>query len=189
MSETIRNLQDIIEKLERYETSNKNKLDALKKIEFPTKKDGSEFAVFSKNFTNCRITGDSFYPKLEYDYRDGNGSWTYDWLSIYEFVDAMKEGDPRKEKANPKQSCLRQTYNLTVAEVQNEIQRAIERTEQNIIRYQREKEIAKQIYPKFEKQFAEIHEQLEKLNNDDTATLFYAFNDLASEIIRWGIRK
>lgn len=62
----------------------KNAINAWSNVKRTTKKDGSDFANFGKNFVNATIRQKYSWcnPTLEVGYRCGNGYYTYDTIEI-----------------------------------------------------------------------------------------------------------
>lgn len=194
MTDTIRNLEDIINKLDSYIKINEGKIQALEKIEFPTKKDGSAFSVFSKNFTNCRIENDGINAhntKLTYFYNDGVRTYNEDWINLYLFIDEMAKDDPRREQANPHESLLRDTYSLTVEETRQAIQERIKHCQDNIAEYEVQKLKAQSQYNFIKNKVEELHKAIADLKNSDIKkpdTLYYSFCELAEYGVKWGLK-
>lgn len=195
MANTIRNLEEVIERLDSYIKANEGRVEALKKIEFPTKKDGSEFAVFSKNFTNCRIESDvTMNPhnlKLSYYYNDGVRTFNEDWINLYLYIDEMAKDDPRREKANPHITLLRDSYSLTVQETKQAIADRISLYEKYIEEYKQAKEKATKDYKTLKAKINEVHELIKSYEEKDYTkpnTLYYSFCDLAEYGVRHGLK-
>lgn len=80
---------DISEIKNRYYDSAKtyqNGIIAWQNVKRVTKKDGTNFANFSKNFVNAEIKQDYNWcrPSLKVSFCQGNGTWTYDTIEIEE---------------------------------------------------------------------------------------------------------
>ena len=80
---------DISEIKNRYHDSAKtyqNGIIAWQNVRRVTKKDGTNFANFSKNFVNAEIKQDYNWcrPSLKVSFCQGNGTWTYDTIEIEE---------------------------------------------------------------------------------------------------------
>lgn len=61
-----------------------NAIVAWQNVKRATKKDGSDFANFDKNFVNATIRREYSWvkPSLKVDYQQSGGSWTYDTVEI-----------------------------------------------------------------------------------------------------------
>lgn len=194
----IRNFEELIRKFDDSIANYQGRIDALKKIEFPTKKDGTEFSQFSKNFTNCKIQTAtcSINPhnkELTYYYRDSRNYHLDDYISLYEYIDTMAKDDPRREKANPHESLVRDSYSLTVQETKQKILDTIALFEGYKVEQIRLKEQAIADYEQIKAKVNELHELIRGYKapiNDfsKSDSLYYAFCDLAEYGVRNGLR-
>ena len=78
------NINEIEKKYRSSVNSYKNAIVAWQNVKRATKKDGSDFANFGKNFVNATIRQEYSWcnPTLEVGYRCGNGYYTYDTVEI-----------------------------------------------------------------------------------------------------------
>lgn len=95
-----------------------NELKAWEDVKRVTKKDGSDFAVYSKNFDNCKIGRESWGETNElkiFVYFKGVG-YHSNAICCY---DTLEKDDPRNgsPRAWARGACLKNGYLLTVDEV------------------------------------------------------------------------
>lgn len=78
------NINEIEKKYRSSVNSYKNAIVAWQNVKRATKKDGSDFSNFKKNFINADIRQNYSWcdPQLKVDYRTGDGSWCYDTIEI-----------------------------------------------------------------------------------------------------------
>ena len=83
MKETTNEIKKIEQNYRNHIEDYKNAINAWSNVKRATKKDGSDFANFGKNFVNATIRQEYSWcnPTLKVDYRCGN-SYTYDTVEI-----------------------------------------------------------------------------------------------------------
>lgn len=77
-------IEEIEKKYRENSKGYQNAIVAWQNVKRVTKKDGSDFANFGKNFVNATIRQEYSWvkPSLKVDYQQGSGSWTYDTIEI-----------------------------------------------------------------------------------------------------------
>ena len=80
--ERILNIEDAKKKIERRIAYYQERIDAWKKVERIRKKDGGDFAILSKNFTNCKIEESYSFKELKVYYKSNLEGYTNDWINI-----------------------------------------------------------------------------------------------------------
>ena len=138
-------------------------------VEIVRKKDGTDFARRAQSFKNATWKDNAeyniggYFPELSVTGRGKLGGWRTFTLYMYEYVDEMRKDDPRREKANPKEPCVRQTYTLSIAECYNRIKARI--IQLRLYETALEKSLAslETVYNKF---FDAIEEAMQNLKSD-----------------------
>ena len=127
---------DIEKSLERKERELTALITAYENIERKRKKDGADFKVFSKNFSNCNITKDEYslytnvYKLIVYT-RTIFGEIVDDDINLYKHVDMMTDNEIKHEPA-PKEPYLKQIYLFDVDETEQAIKNRIVELEKNL---------------------------------------------------------
>lgn len=127
---------DIEKTLQRKERELIALIIAYENIERKRKKDGTNFKVFSKNFTNCKIIRDEYslytnnYKLIVYG-RTIFGELVDDDINLYKHVDSMTDNEI-KHDPEPKEQFLRQIYLFDVDETEQAIKDRIVVLEKNL---------------------------------------------------------
>jgi hypothetical protein len=134
----MRNKEEIKNRLERILKDYRAKLEAWNNVQRATKKDGTEFAVFSKNFVNASTNQNSDrtveHPEMTVYYQcDGYKS---DSINMYLYMDTLKDGDPRKE--GYQKHWHRMTYRYNVKETFEAIEEHKQRIKERISQYEKQ---------------------------------------------------
>ncbi len=126
--------KDILKVLKERLAQNEKNLDSWLKVQRAYKKDGTEFKVLSKNFTNLRMADEleNRHPII----KPIASSWEYYGIQVYGYCDEMKDKtDPRY---TPNHSCLRSTYIYTVEEIVEAIEEEKARIKEAIASYKKQ---------------------------------------------------
>ena len=166
-------LNDIIEKLNKSKNDYILKIELWKKVERVTKKDGTEFAVLSKNFKNARIVPAtvSIRPAYEIQVNDFvSGRYISDYFDITPIV-RYYAGDVAPERII-KESFLEPYFNMNVEEIEKEIKRRIDKYTEYVKDYERQITEAERVFSKFS---AAIETALKELKEEagDNSSLYY----------------
>ena len=136
--ERIRNFEDVKNKLQESINYYDCRIKAWESVTFPTKKDGTPFKVFSKNFAGADIgkyypVEDAAHPYLtvyaEEKQLNGNTVYISDHLQIYmdQYNDRLPQPNPEREVVFTHYGSEREI--LTIDEIKTEIQALISRHE------------------------------------------------------------
>lgn len=103
------------------------RIEAWKKVERLYKKDGSNFSVLSKNFSNCNFTEEYGTKKLRITFRDENGEYTRDdiYLSKNCYDDAKDTPEAIEESIKgviAKYEKWKQTDEKGLAEIESQLE-------------------------------------------------------------------
>ena len=127
---------DIEKTLQRKERELIALIIAYENVERKRKKDGADFKVFSKNFSNCKIIRDEYslhtnnYKLIVYA-RTIFGELIEDEINLYKHVDSMTDNEIKHEP-EPKEQFLRQIYLFDVDETEQSIKDRIKVLEKNL---------------------------------------------------------
>lgn len=123
----LRNTDRIRQNLEAKLDETQLEIRLWESVEIVRKKDGTDFARRAQSFKNAtwKDNGEhsigGYFPEISVTGEGRIGGWKTFTLYMYDYVDEMRKDDPRIEKANPKESYVRQTYTLSVDECYNRI--------------------------------------------------------------------
>lgn len=126
-------LARIISDLMKQRENNKTRVKAWKRVKRVSKKDGSDFSTFSKNFTGCKVLKSKYGlipDELELNIfeRSECGEWVDDF--IRNVTTDIKGFDPSRVEKIP---CIVPFVRLTPDEIMNEIEKKIERYEKRAL--------------------------------------------------------
>lgn len=163
-------------------------LNAWKNVTFPTKKDGSEFAVFSKNINGARVSVISYAMQpgeneLTVTFNVPMQGWKQDTIRLYELVKYLKDEKQIAKTANylPKVPCLEQVYKFDLEDTKEAIKNRINYLEQRIAELKESLEKADNAFNAFKAAYASALDELKKNCGADGNTLFYAIRDTVKE--------
>lgn len=194
MSEkTIRNMDDILNEIDRRDDYYNSRIRALKSITFPTKKDGTPFAVFGKNFKPGEgmllytPSENETHPKLEYHAKDSKGLWFEDCVDLYLYVDEMRRKNPDDERIKGIEnnySIYRNTYKLTLEECKQAIKDKISLYEKYIADDEADRKAIKKLFcdTDFEKKVLEIRDII---HNFKDSSCKYDLNNYVEYIVKY----
>ena len=104
-------------------------LELLEKVKYHRKKDGTEFKSINKNFENGRIEikpyNDSFHPSFVVSGRVSTGKYESFDFDAYLYIDDMRKQNPNDERIQGIENVcgfMRNTYLLTVSEIEAKIE-------------------------------------------------------------------
>lgn len=163
-------------------------LNAWKNVTFPTKKDGSEFAVFSKNINGATINAVSYAMQpgeneLTVTFNVPMQGWKQDTIRLYELVKYLKNEKQIAKTANylPKVTYLEQVYKFDLEDTKEAIKNRINYLESRIQKLKNSIEKAETAYNAFKAAYASALDELKKNCGADDNTLFYAIRDTVKE--------
>lgn len=188
-----RNYEEIKARLEENVKYYDARIKAWQQVERATKKDGSDFKVFSKNFNGAE-TG-KYYPIEDYSnpyltvaFEDENGRYTTDQMSL-------KADKHLTEQANiPEHNDereVRYSYGypveiLTVEETWTAIQNLIQKYKHWKAEAERELAESKAHFEKIDALLDEVNNTLKEISPGDlSSTARYAFREYITNNIRW----
>lgn len=182
------NREDIINKINSNIIDTKSRIETWRKVKRLTKKDGSDFAIKSKNIDGAKFgfysyVEDSTHPYLTIYYRC-NGASKEEHLEMFEYIDDMqKTNDVRlenKDQIIPKSGISRGIYIYSIDECFQAIERYILKLENNLKDYKKQLDNADFYINKADK----IINDIKSLINEDGLkkgpyknTLGYAIED------------
>lgn len=134
----MKNAQEIKNTLEKYIAENEAKAELWRKVERITKKDGTDFKAFAKNFGNARIYAN--YMRRNVIAVSGwvNGhNYISDEIDLWEYVDSTKL-NPEEHEIIRESAWTREYFYLTVSEVFDKIAETIETLERRTEEYKKQ---------------------------------------------------
>lgn len=163
-------------------------LNAWRNVTFPTKKDGSEFAVFSKNINGARVytSTTAIQPgqfKATVTFNVPYYGWNDDTIQLYELVKYLKDEKQIAKTANylPKVTYLEQVYKFDLEDTKEAIKNRINYLESRIQKLKNSIEKAETAYNAFKAAYASALDELKRNCGADNNTLFYAIRDTIKE--------
>ena len=145
----MKNANEIKKNLEKYIAEHEAKAAWWKKVERLTKKDGSGFKVFSKNFKNARIYANYMQRNVIAVGGWVNGSgYIDDELDLWEYVDHT-ELNPEEHTIIKESPWSREYFYLTVDEVFAKIEKRIQMHEKYVKEYKEQLEKTESVFKEF----------------------------------------
>ena len=157
-------------------------IEAWEKVEILTKKDGTPFANFAKNFSGATV----FIPiyamqsgerAIRVNVCTKSCGYTYDEINLYNLVKNMKDEKKlaKTENYQPKQTYLEQVYSYDMDDAKEAIENRIAYLKDRVETMKRQYENAETIFNKFKNEYEKLISDLEKdTEKDKNSTLFYA---------------
>ena len=169
-------------------------LNAWKAVTFPTKKDGTPFAMLSKNINGAK------FAKESYAMQDGENELTVyaragarsitDTIKCYELVKYLKDPEQIEKKQNyAAQTCpwLEQVYVFDLDDVKKAVSKRIAYLEEHIKKLTAQVEQTDKVYHEFYSAYGEAMNKLEEITKQfDDNTLFYLVRDTVKERYPYG---
>ena len=169
----------------------------LEKVKFCRKKDGSVFQNVNKNFENGKVIvksyKDSFHPSFQISGYSESGKYcSYDF-DAYMYIDDMRKQNPNDERIagiKDTDGFWRNTYLLTVSEIEAKIEAEKQMCRDHIENYTRQIEKIEVVFPMVQKKMQElktlISENCRELRENPifTSSIEYALFDYIRTEIR-----
>ena len=162
MTNTYYNLDGIKTKLKKDISREKSLLAAWEEVTFPTKKDGSQFANFSKNIAGAKYYEEEYSMQagemeLTVYTHDSMNGYIHDSIICYELVKYLKDENKLSKTANymPKQICLEQVYKYDLEDIKEAIKNRIEYLKNRIDCLNKQMEIVDDCYNDFRRRYSE----------------------------------
>ena len=164
--------------------------EAWAKVKFPTKKDGTPFAVLSKNIENARIHAESYAiqageNKLSVTIWSKSCGYVTDSIDIFSLVEDMKDDDPRKAKTMnymPKQTWLKQVYKFDLEDIKQAVFARQEYIDKLIDKRKHQLELLNNAYTTFKEAFKQAEQELSKIaERNEDSHLYYAVIETVKE--------
>lgn len=177
------NTEELVKAIEKELDRDTAILAAWRAVTYPTKKDGSQFAVLSKNIAGATVeqwrcaTQPGENVVTVYTHTAANG-YIHDTVYAYCLIKDIKDGDPKKEKisknACPKITYLEQVYTYDTDDIKNAIDTRIAYLEKTIKDKRKQIKAAQKAFETFKKDYQAIRERLEKNSvfENNNRTLF-----------------
>ena len=185
----IYNLSDIIKTLKDEKEDTEKKLQAWQNFKIVTKKDGTPFAVLSKNFEGAAIgkysvVEDSMHPYLTVNYQTECTGYHSNHIQIFYYLDELPESDERRKEYKPQ--FIRQTVAKSFDEIREAVNNYMDELEKNIESYDVQLEKASTAYENYAKAIKEAKRQLKidcGLDENETYgnTLYYSVKELLNK--------
>lgn len=163
-------------------------LNAWKNVTFPTKKNGGEFAVFSKNINGASVNAISYAMQpgkneLTVTFNVPMQGWKQDTIRLYELVKYLKNEKQIAKTANylPKEPYLEQAYKFDLEDTKEAIKNRINYLEQRIAELKESLGKADNAFNAFKSAYASALQELKENCGADDNTLFYAIRDTVKE--------
>lgn len=185
--QNIRNYEEIVKQLKENKQDYENSLELLNKVEYKRKKDGTLFANINKNFENGRVEiksyNDSNHPSFVVSGYVSSGNYAKYDFDAYMYVDDMRKANPEDERIKNIENTdgfWRNTYLLTVSEIEEKIEQEKVKLKSYIENYERQIEESGKIFDiianKFEELKTVLYEECKPLRKGDIypSTLEYA---------------
>ena len=168
----MKNAQEVKKDLEKSLREHEAKAEWWKKVERVTKKDGSNFKIFSKNFSNCRIYANYMQRNVIAvgGWVDGSG-YVDDEMDLWEYVDNT-ELNPDEHTIIKEAVWSRAYFYLTVDEVFQKIATQIEMHERYAKEYREQIEKADEVFNEFAEAINIALDKLKEKAGDNTS-LYY----------------
>ena len=147
-------------------------LTAWQNVTFPAKKDGTRFAVLSKNIEGAKLSLSDFAIQpgenvvTVYTHTPKNG-YIHDYIYAYCMVKDLSATDPRKEKTQnyqTKQTYLNQVYTYDIDDIKQAIKTRIEYLCGQAADLKKEIAAADKAYNQFKKDYENAVTKLRKLS-------------------------
>lgn len=179
-------IEDIKKEIEKEIDVSSCLLDAWKKVEFVTKKDGKPFSVMSKNLKNADYKlsqyATMYYEKqlIVYTYSDKAG-YINDCINCYETIKYMKDENKLAKKENyiVIGGFYEDQYLYDIDDIKQAINDRIERLEKRLKSLKNQLKISDTVYHDFKWNFVKLISNLQATTIDDSndTTLFYLIKD------------
>lgn len=163
-------------------------LNAWKNVTFPTKKNGGEFAVFSKNIKGASVDAISYAMQpgeneLTVTFNVPMQGWKQDTIQLYELVKYLKDEKQIAKTGNymPVTHGLNQIYKFDVEDTKEAIKNRINYLESRIQELKNSIEKAETAYNAFKAAYASALQELKENCGADNNALFYAIRDTVKE--------
>lgn len=169
-----RRIKEIKEELNKEIKTNECKIKAWRSVKRLHKKDGSNFAIRSKNFSGCSVDSKSTaWPKLTIYYHDPSRGYNSEVICLYVFDDDKKSGRPLI-----KLNGYRPYYELTIDEIFERITEKIKDLEQQNEELKKQLVLTETVFIEFvtaiDNALAELKEKV-----GDKSSLYYACREYA----------
>lgn len=179
------NLEGIKTEISRQIEQETARMEAWKKVTFPTKKDGKPFAILSKNIEGARLSPVSYATQpgeniLSISTWSANNGCVHDEVKAYELVKYIKDEAMKAKTQNyqPKQTYLEQVYTYDLDDIKAAVAARIEHLEKRIASLEKQLERADEVYTTFKTAYAAAVKVLsDSAIKDDDKTLYYAVFD------------
>ena len=156
-------------------------LAAWEAVTFPTKKDGSQFKVLSKNISGATLYLDEYAMQpgenklriVTWSKRTGS---VVSSIDIYCLVKYLKDEKKKAKTENymPKQTYLEQVYRYDLEDIKEAVTAKIDRLQTEIQQLKEQLEISSIVFHDFRKAYGEALEKLEKdSKKESNSTLYY----------------
>lgn len=179
------NLEGIKAEISRQIEQETARMEAWKKVTFPTKKDGKPFAIMSKNIEGARLSPASYAMQpgenvLSITTWSANNGYVRDEVNAHELVKNMKDEAMKAKTQNyqPEQTYLEQVYAYDLDDIKAAVAARIEYLEKRITSLEKQLERADEVYATFKGAYAAAVKALsDSAIKDDDTTLYYAVFD------------
>lgn len=156
-------------------------LEAWKKVNFPTKKDGNPFKVMSKNIEGA-VYSDGLNADLTVYTYTHNCGYKNDTINCYEYIRYLKDDNKKNKTENYYNVGYSGYYVYDLDDIKEAVKKHIEYLESYIIELNKQLEAADQIYSEFYTAFENALNVLKNgMENYDHSDIFYMIRDLVIE--------
>lgn len=160
-------------------------VDTWKKVEFPTKKDGSAFKVMSKNISGARYDVKPYLlARGQYELTvitfANPGGYVSDSINCYELVKYLKDESMKAKTENyqPKEMYLEQVYTFDIEDIKKAVSERIAYLESYISDLKKQLENVDTVFHNFRAAFDSAIKTLEHDTKDfQHKDTFYAVRD------------
>lgn len=158
----------------------KAKLEAWKKVTFPTKKDGSSFKIMSKNISGARIFHEEYALQpnenvLRVGFNVNEYGWHTDEIKLYELIKYMKDEAKKAKTINygPEMRMLERIYIYDLDDIKEAVSKHIARIENAIATLKAELEASDTAYNAFKNAFGKAIKELEVNTLKENGQILY----------------
>lgn len=161
------------------------RLEAWEKVSFPTKKDGTQFKLMSKNIANATYYMDQ-YAMQPGEYKLRVTTWTKlngyisSEIDVYNLVRYLKDENKigKIQNYQPKQTYLEQVYTYDLEDIKQAVSEKIAQLKKEIVQLKAQLKKADDAYNNFRKAYDTAVKQLElDANKAENSTLYYMVID------------
>lgn len=179
------NFDDVVTAMKKDLDQQKACLEAWKRVEFPTKKNGEPFAVFSKNIKGASVKAEDFAMQpgeieLYVCAHSSLSGYFTDTIKLHDQVRYLEDPDMIAKTQNymTKQSMLNQIYKYDLADTKKAVTKRIAYLEDYVAQLENQIAEARKVWDQFVKDYSTaMHGLQDATKNWTHKDLFYYVRD------------